>query len=118
MKADIELTNIEFHAYHGCFDEEKIIGNTFIVNITVTTNIKQPSVSDNISDALNYQTLFNIVKAQMAITSNLLEHVAARIITAIEEEFGDKAEHITVTVSKHNPPLGGKLDKVSITVRK
>jgi 7,8-dihydroneopterin aldolase/epimerase/oxygenase len=112
----IELENIEFTAYHGCFKEEKIIGNKFIVNLKVTTDVSKASKSDNILEALNYQTLFDLIKEQMKITSNILEHVCARILDAIYEQFGKEVINATVTVSKCNPPLGGKLDKVSLTL--
>ena len=112
----IELENMEFTAYHGCFHEEKIIGNRFIVQLKVTTDVSNASKSDNISDAVNYQTLFDVVKAEMKITSNILEHVCARILDAIYERFGVELITASVTVSKCNPPLGGKLDKVSLTL--
>ena len=112
----IELDNMEFTAYHGCFHEEKIIGNRFIVQLKVTTDVTKASKSDDIADALNYQTLFNIVKDEMKITSNILEHVCARILDAIYKRFGVELIAVSVTVSKCNPPLGGKLDKVSLTL--
>ena len=31
----IELEGMEFHAYHGCFEEEKTSGNLFVVDFTV-----------------------------------------------------------------------------------
>ena len=112
----IELDNMEFTAYHGCFHEEKIIGNRFIVQLKVTTDVSKACKSDDIADALNYQTLFNIVKDEMKITSNILEHVCARILDAIYERFGAELITVSVTVSKCNPPLGGKLDNVSLTL--
>ena len=112
----IELENIEFTAYHGCFNEEKIIGNRFIVQLKVTTDVSKASKSDNIMEALNYQTLFDLIKDQMKITSNLLEHVCARILDAIYERFGLEIINASITVSKCNPPLGGKLEKVSLTL--
>jgi len=112
----IELDNMEFHAYHGCMEEEKIIGNTFLVNLKVKTDVGVASKTDKIEDALNYQELYNIVKKEMAQTSDLLEHVGKRIIDAVKSDFGDKAIEVIVTVSKVNPPLGGKLDKVSLTL--
>jgi len=114
----IELENMEFTAYHGCFQEEKIIGNRFIVQLKVTTDISKASQSDNIDEALNYQSLYNLVKEQMKITSNLLEHVCLRILDTIYEQYNSKIITATVTVSKCNPPLGGKLEKVSLTLSK
>ena len=116
MQGIIELENMEFHSYHGCFSEEKIIGNRFIVNLKVTTDVSKPSESDMITHALNYQILYNLVKEEMSQPSDLLEHVCRRILDAVYREFANEVINATVTVSKCNPPLGGKLDKVSLTI--
>lgn len=114
----IEIDNMEFHSNHGCFEEEKIIGNLFLVSMKVGTDVSKAMDSDNIEDALNYQALYDIVKIQMDKTSNLLEHVAGRILKAIDERFGKRVTSVIITVSKINPPLGGKLEKVSLTLHK
>ena len=74
------------------------------------------SQTDNIFDAVNYQTLFDLIKEEMKITSNLLEHVCARILDAIYNRFGYEIINVKITLSKCNPPLGGKVEKVSLTL--
>ncbi len=49
------------------------------------------------------------------INSNLLEHVGRRILNAIKTEF-KTVEKASVKVRKMNPPLGGKMDFVSLTL--
>ena len=111
----IILENMEFYAYHGCFKEEQVVGNYFMVTVTINTDCSKAILSDNIADALNYQTVFDIVKTEMQITSHLLEHVAGRIIERIKGAF-HLIQHVSVTVSKINPPLGGKTERVSVTL--
>ncbi len=113
----IELEDIELYAYHGCFKEEQIVGNYFNVNISLQADCSTPSKSDNIKDAVNYQRIYDIAKEQMAITSHLLEHVAQRIIDALYNEFSG-ISNVKVKVSKKNPPLGGQLHRVSVTLTK
>ncbi|MEF9931590.1 MAG: dihydroneopterin aldolase, partial [Bacteroidales bacterium] len=83
----IELVNMEFFAHHGCFSEEQIIGNKFIVNFWAETDFSKPCESDNIEDALNYQEVYNIIRAEMKKKSHLLEHVAKRILVAVKGKF-------------------------------
>jgi dihydroneopterin aldolase len=108
-KNRVELINLEFYAYHGCFSEEKIIGNHFRVSFSAETDVETPGKSDRLEDALNYQELYNMIKSQMEITSNLLESVAFRILNRAGELFPSITE-AEVSISKLNPPLGGKAE--------
>jgi dihydroneopterin aldolase len=113
----IELEEMEFYAYHGCFREEQRVGNRFLVNVTVRTNMTQPAQTDKIDDALNYVKVYELVKAEIDQTSNLLEHVTGRILDVLYQQFTE-IEWARVKVSKMNPPMGGKMEKVSVTLEK
>ncbi len=109
----IFVEGIKIYAYHGCFKEEALIGTNFEVNVELDVNLDKPAQTDNIYDAVNYQTVFQVIKEQMAIRSNLLENVSTRIIKALFDRFPD-IEKIKLKVSKLNVPLGGHIDSVSI----
>ncbi len=111
----VELVDMEFFACHGCFEEERIIGNKFVVNLWVECDCRRPSQTDNIEDALNYQSLYDIVKREMAIPSHLLEHVAGRILKGVKEEF-PYVSSAQVRIDKLNPPLGGKVGASRVTL--
>ena len=109
----IQIENMEFYSFHGHFKEEQIVGNKFIVDLTIETDMKVPSESDNLRDAVDYQRIYLITKLQMEKKSHLLEHIAGRIIDAIYTEMTG-IQKVTVKVSKMNPPMGGKIGAVSI----
>ena len=111
----IKIENMEFYSFHGHFKEERIVGNKFLVDLTIETDMKLPAASDNLKDAVNYQRVYEIVKSQMEVKSHLLEHIAGRILDAISTEMKG-IEKITVKVSKMNPPMGGKIGSVSIVL--
>jgi 7,8-dihydroneopterin aldolase/epimerase/oxygenase len=111
----IQIENMEFYSFHGHFKEERIVGNKFLVNLTIETDMKLPAESDSLKDAVNYQRVYEIIKSQMEMKSHLLEHIAGRIIDAIYSEMGGISK-ITVKVSKMNPPMGGKIGSVSIVM--
>lgn len=115
--AIIDLEEMVFYAYHGCFKEEQVVGNSFIVNISLETEVSKPMLTDNIKDALNYVNVYNAVKEEMAINSHLLEHLTARIINRLFEQF-PAIMHATVKVSKMNPPMGGQMKSVSVTLKR
>jgi 7,8-dihydroneopterin aldolase/epimerase/oxygenase len=111
----IQIENMEFYSFHGHFKEERIVGNKFLVNLTIETDMKIPAESDNLKDAVNYQRIYEIVKQQMELKSHLLEHIAGRILDSIYAEMKGISS-VTVKVSKMNPPMGGKIGSVSVVM--
>ena len=111
----VELCGMRFFAHHGCFAEEKTIGNYFIVDFAAETDMTAASGSDDLEDALNYQLIYNIVKEEMSVPSNLLEHVAGRILRHFRSMFPEIAS-ASVSISKLNPPLGGEVGASRVTM--
>jgi dihydroneopterin aldolase len=111
----INLNNIRVYAYHGCLPEETKIGSDYRVDISVDANLDISAKSDELSDTVDYVHLNKIVKEEMAIASKLLEHVAKRIIDRIFSEL-EMVKKAKVKVAKLNPPLGGDVEDVNITL--
>jgi len=109
------IENMEFYAYHGHFKEEQIVGNRFLVDLTIETDTDAPARSDNLKDAVNYQRAYEIVKREMEIKSHLLENIAGRILDVLYRELSG-IQKATVRVSKMNPPMGGRIERVSVTM--
>lgn len=104
-----------FYSRHGCFEEEQIVGNKFIVDFSAETDMSVPSRSDSLSDAVNYQEVYNVIKEEMAVTSKLLEHVAGRILDRIRCEF-PALTSASISISKLNPPIGGQTGAFKVTM--
>jgi dihydroneopterin aldolase len=113
----IEIEGMEFYAFHGCHKEERIIGGHFTVDIYIDTNIEKAAISDNLEDTINYQNVYYLVKEQMAYRSNIIENVAQRLYDKLIKTFPE-IQKIKIKVSKLNPPVGGKIEKVSVVIEK
>ena len=111
----IEIERMEFYAFHGHFEVEKVAGNRFLVNLKIEADCSKAGHTDRLEDTLDYQKAYLAVKEEMAIPSDLLEHVAQRIINRIKNEFPE-AQKVMVKVSKLNPPMGGQIDRVSLSL--
>ncbi|MDP4240129.1 MAG: dihydroneopterin aldolase [Bacteroidota bacterium] len=111
--SNIILENMEFHAFHGCLEHEQQLGNTFIVSICLELDTTLAGKTDELGETLNYQLVYDVVKAQMEVPSKLIEHVGQRILDHIFNEF-PQVRGLEVRLSKMNPPLGGKVDRVTI----
>ncbi|NSW93987.1 MAG: dihydroneopterin aldolase, partial [Bacteroidales bacterium] len=83
----IQIEDMEFYAFHGHYREEQKVGNKFLVNLSIETDMTIPSKSDNLRDAVNYQRAYEIVRAEMGKKSYLLENIAGRIINALYSEL-------------------------------
>lgn len=97
---------MEFKAYHGCLEEEKARGNIFTVDFRGELDLTRASQTDNLNDTLNYADIYDIVAEEMSVPSELLEHVAGRIVREIGRRF-PQLERFSVRVSKRRPPVNG-----------
>lgn len=112
----IELQQMEFRAYHGCYELERKVGNRFAVDMSIITELGDLAESDDVTQSVNYLTVYEIVREQMKITRHTIEAVAMQIIEAVRGSFPQIVE-ISCTVAKIAPPLGGKLERVSVTLK-
>ncbi len=62
--------------------------------------------SDSLEDAVDYSLIYETVAREMAVPSNLIEHVAGRIVRAIADSF-PQFTSFSVRVSKKRPPVNG-----------
>jgi len=111
----ITLDEMDFYAYHGCYEQEKIVGTRFTVNVAIEVDIALAAQTDKVTDALNYVEVYQVVKKEMEQPSNLLENVASRIINTLRERFPAIIK-ASVKVSKVNPPVGGSMKSVSVAI--
>ena len=115
----IQIEGMEFFAYHGCFREERVIGTRFMVDISIKAETEQAAETDDLKHTVNYQSVYTLIKAEMAVKSHLLEHLGKRIIDAVYM-YHPEAQFVRVKVMKLNPALadGGKVKQVSITLER
>lgn len=104
--AQIELRGLTFHAYHGVLLEERQLGNTFVVDLLLEADISLAFCTDALRDTVNYAEVYGVVKREMDVPSQLLEHVCGRIAIALLDDFV-ALRRVRVSVTKKNPPIEG-----------
>lgn len=109
----ILLENIKIYAYHGVLPEENKIGANYIVNLKVDALVDKSGKTDDLTDTVNYATLSNIIHQEMKIKSNLLEHVAFRILDKLKE-VSPKINQAEIKISKLSPPMPGNVESASV----
>jgi len=111
----ITVEGIRVFAYHGHLPEEEKLGGHFMVNVWVTADTTEVEKTDDLSDTVDYVKIIEIVKKQMAIRSNMIEHPARRIADTILPL--NKVQKVKVEVQKIAPPIDAVFDKISVTIK-
>lgn len=115
MKSWIELEEMEFYAFHGVFEQESLVGNKFIVNLKLQTNIAEAMLTDEVTDTVSYADAFMIVHQEMGVRAKLLEHLTGRIVARLFDTF-QAIEGISIKLSKINPPGCGDIRRASVII--
>lgn len=110
------LKNVRFRAFHGVLPQERLVGGDFLVNLRVGYPIEKAMESDEVEDTLNYATLYDLVRQEMNKPSQLLEHVAGRIVKTIMDAFPDVTS-VDLELTKQNPPIGADSDGAGVVLR-
>lgn len=99
------LRDVRLRAFHGVMPQERRVGAWFTVSLRVGVDLSDAVEGDCVEQTLNYAELYEVVKQQMAVPSQLLEHVAGRIAEAVFRRF-PQAVTLDITLTKENPPMG------------
>ena len=114
----IIIEEMEFYAFHGHYREEQIVGNRFLVDLEIDCDLQAPAQSDQLTDAVNYQVAYQLIKKEMRRKkSNLLENICKRILDALFSEM-EGIDHARIRIRKMHPPMGGPIRSVGVTMER
>lgn len=109
----ISLNNLEFYSFHGFYQEENLIGNDFVVDMFVCLPDDLVE-NENLDSTLNYETLYSIVKEEMAIPRKLLESVVksmANRVLVLNKNILD----LNISLKKKHVPIEGMIGEACVT---
>lgn len=113
----IGIDNIRLRAFHGVDEQERIVGQDYVVSLTMDCDADLAVESDDVSHTVNYAEAYAVVKKEMAVPSMLLEHVAGRIAGAIMKTQ-PLVQAVKVKVVKVCPPMGAACDGAWVEVNR
>ena len=111
----IHLHHLEFFAFHGLYEEERLLGNKFIVNVDVDFTSAQTITS--IAETIDYTAIYEIVKKRMLLPTELIEVVAEEIISAVHLQF-PQVQNVKISIQKSSPPVIGFKGNVGVSLQK
>lgn len=105
------LDGMVFYGYHGVHEEERRLGQRFVVDIEATCDLHAAAASDDIAATISYSDLFRITRAIVeGEPRKLIETVAESVASSILDTFAG-IEEIVVTVRKPEAPIKGSVLK-------
>lgn len=114
----ILLSKMRFFGHTGCFEEEKLNGQTFYVTVKLGFNSILGSYTDKLTDTINYAEVYDICKNIVTSFSNdLIEYLAGSIADKILD-FDSRIEEVEVTVSKPEAPVDGDFETMAVTINR
>jgi dihydroneopterin aldolase len=113
LTGHIALHGMRFYAHHGVSEQERKVGNTFVVDLKIKTALDRAIFSDELAETLSYADIYAVVKAEMATPSRLLEHLCGGIVERLFKTF-PPIEALEIKVMKQHPPIGADIAGASI----
>lgn len=115
MEFEIILRDLRFYAFHGVMEEERHIGNEYIVNLSVWIPYTDFMEDDDVNYTVSYADLFQIIKVEMEIPRNLLEKFCISVARRIRTSFPGVMKG-RVSIKKVRPPIPSMLGEAEVAL--
>ncbi len=111
----IHLNNLQFHSFHGVYEEERILGNNYEVNVSL--DIAGDAPVNDLDQTVNYESVYAIIAERMKVPTALLETVAQDLAQLIQSACPG-IRSVNVHIEKKFPPLTAFRGSVGVTYKK
>jgi 7,8-dihydroneopterin aldolase/epimerase/oxygenase len=116
MTDTIFIKGLVIHARHGVMDHETEVGQRFVIDLELYSDLTESSRSDHLSDTVSYA---NVVTTAVAAFKNtnykLLERTAGAVADAILAAF-PRVRSVKVTVHKPHAPIAAIFEDVGVVL--
>jgi dihydroneopterin aldolase len=111
----IRIERLRVRAFHGVLPQERQVGGDFVVTLRIGYPWQRAMESDDVSDTLDYAAVYRLVRCEMAVPSQLLEHVAGRIVQALLQQY-PQITSIDLWLTKVTPPMGADCEGAGVEI--
>jgi dihydroneopterin aldolase len=109
MTDRIRLNEMVFYGYHGVLPEEQALGQRFVVDVELVTDLRAAGVSDDLEQTVNYAAVYTAVRDIVTgPPRKLIEAVAEQIAARILADHA-AVERVRVRVRKPAVPIAGSV---------
>ena len=109
----IRIEKLRVRAFHGVLPQERQVGGDFTVTLRIGYPWQAAMETDDVADTLDYAAVYRLVRSEMAVPSQLLEHVAGRITKALLRQY-PLITTIDLWLTKVTPPMGADCEGAGV----
>jgi 7,8-dihydroneopterin aldolase/epimerase/oxygenase len=112
----ILIDNLVLYGYHGVYDEERALGQRFILSLECQCDLHRAGRDDQLAHTVNYEKIIAVIKQVMqGPPVQLLEHLGEAILQALFEACPPLTQ-IQLKLLKATPPIVLETGSVGIRI--
>lgn len=112
----IYINNLEFIGYHGVFEEEKVLGQKFLVSLEMDLDTRVAGKTGDLTKSVHYGLVAkDVEKIFLTKRENLLESCAENIAEMVLKNY-NLVKSVKVTVKKPWAPLQMHFENVAVEI--
>jgi dihydroneopterin aldolase len=116
MSDVIFVTGLLIHAHHGVMEHESRVGQRFVLDLELSTDLADAARSDKLADTVSYASIVETATAAFSTGSyKLVEAAAGAVADAILATF-PRINSVRVTVHKPHAPIAATFTDVGVTL--
>lgn len=109
---------LTFQACHGVGAQEKIVPQTFRIDVELGLDLQPAGGSDDLASTVNYDLVYHLVEQIVLLQSyNLIEALAEDIAATLLAKFG-RLQTVQVTVYKPEAPVQGEFEYFAVQINR
>ena len=103
LESRLSVENIRLRAKHGWYEEERILGGWYRIDVHFQRKVGEEQSFDDLSSTVNYELIQERVRAVMAQEHSLIEHACKAVFDSLRQLSGDGRWSVELT--KEHPPI-------------
>jgi 7,8-dihydroneopterin aldolase/epimerase/oxygenase len=116
MTDTIFITGLVIHARHGVMDHETEVGQRFVIDLELYTDLSESSHTDRLGDTVSYANVVTTATSAFKNTNyKLLERAAGAVADAIFAAFA-RIDAVKITVHKPHAPIAAIFEDVGVVL--
>src|SRR5690349_3705881 len=116
MTDTIFITGVVIHARHGVMEHETEVGQRFVIDLELYTDLSESSRTDRLTDTVSYSDIVATTTSAFKNKNHkLLERAAGAVADAILAAFA-RIRAVKVTVHKPHAPIAAIFDDVGVVL--
>ena len=116
MTDTIFITGVVVHARHGVMEHETEVGQRFVIDLELFSDLSDASRSDRLADTVSYSQVVSTATAAFRNANyKLLERAAGAVADAILAAF-PRIRAVKITVHKPHAPIAEIFEDVGVVL--